>query len=61
MIWEYHFEVMDIDSTVGDDPVGESETRLNALGAEGWEVVVMLPKMGKKNSWTIVLLKRPVG
>jgi hypothetical protein len=60
MMWEYHFEVMDFDSPVSADPLGEEETRLNALGKGGWEVVAMLPKMGKNNSWSIVLLKRPV-
>ena len=60
MMWEYHFEVMDLDSPVSGDSLGEEETRLNALGKVGWEVVAMLPKMGKNNSWSIVLLKRPV-
>jgi hypothetical protein len=60
MMWEYHFEVMDLDSLVSADPLGEEDTRLNTLGKVGWEVVAMLPKMGKNNSWSIVLLKRPV-
>ena len=60
MMWEYRFEVMNLDSPIGSDPVGKSEARLNALGKDGWEVVVILPKMGKDNSWTIALLKRPV-
>lgn len=64
MMWEYHFEVMNLDSPGPADPLadplGDEEKRLNALGKDGWEVVAMLPKMGKGNSWTIALLKRPV-
>lgn len=53
MEWEYLFELLTL------DPFEESEQQLNALGSKGWEVIAIIPKMGKGDSWTIALLKRP--
>ena len=36
-------------------------SRLNELGAKGWEAVGMTLKRGDLVAWPVVLLKRPVG
>ncbi len=54
--WEYKFEVFDLESK--DDALDEAEKQLNALGAERWEAVTVLSKMGQKGAWGIALLKR---
>ncbi len=61
-MWEYKFEVMDLWTPMSGskdaDPLEEAEAQLNELGQQGWEVVALLPKMGKGETWTIALLKR---
>ena len=62
-MWEYKFLVLSLDiaNSGGKDanPFDQATSDLNAEGGVGWEVVAVLPKMGKGNSWTIALLKRP--
>jgi hypothetical protein len=62
-MWEYKFLVLNLDVAIsgGKDanPLDQATSDLNAEGGFGWEVVGVLPKMGKGNSWTIALLKRP--
>jgi hypothetical protein len=62
-MWEYKFFVLSLDIAItGEkdaDPLHQAASDLNAEGEVGWEVVAVLPKMGKGDSWTIALLKRP--
>jgi len=62
-VWEYKFLVLSLDVAITSkkdaDPLEQAEKDLNAEGADGWEVVSLLPNMGKGESWTIALLKRP--
>ena len=45
--WEYHIERFAADSPAEEDMLGDTQ-RLNALGAEGWELatIVWRPKTG---------------
>lgn len=53
MVWEYEFVLFSFDD------LDDAEKTLNAEGSQGWEVISLVPKMGKDDSWTIALLKRP--
>ena len=55
--WQYKFHVFDLESNV-DTPLEETEKELDQLGEEGWEVISVLSKMGKGQSYGIALLKR---
>jgi len=54
--WQYRFEVLDLVSS--DQSLDESQKQLNALGEARWEVVSLVPKVGKGESWCLALLKR---
>jgi len=58
-MWEYKFLIFSLGKGQGDDYVEKSQAELNAEGAEGWEVIAILPKMGKNESWCFALMKRP--
>jgi hypothetical protein len=55
--WEYEFQVFSL-AGKGND-IEEATKRLNEAGDEGWEIVSVMPKMGKNDSWGIAVLKRP--
>jgi hypothetical protein len=55
--WEYKLLVFDLEAK--DNALEEAEKEFNDLGAQGWEVVSVLPKMGYKGKWGIAVLKRP--
>jgi hypothetical protein len=57
-MWEYEFLIFSLGGH-GGDQMDKAQAELNAAGAEGWEAVSLLPKMGKDESWCIALLKRP--
>ena len=61
--WEYRFVVLglgpDSKKAKESDPFSDVEAALDAEGSEGWEAVSVIPKMGKGDSWTFVLMKRP--
>lgn len=46
MFWEYHIEELDLPSNL---------VRLNSLGAEGWELVAVMPLPAQK---ALFLFKR---
>lgn len=56
-MWEYKFLVFSLGGH-GDETMKRSEEELNAEGADGWEAVTLLPKMGKNECWCIALMKR---
>ena len=56
--WEYKISILDW-LREKDDSIGALEGDLNELGAQGWELVSVTPKMGKNDSWTFAYLKRP--
>lgn len=56
-MWEYKFVVFSLGEHA-DEPFEEAKGQLNIEGANGWEVVTVLPKMGKKESWCVALMKR---
>jgi len=63
-VWEYKFLVLSLNVAIGGgkdaDPLDEATIELNGEGKEGWEVVAVIPKIGKGESWTIALLKRQI-
>jgi len=56
--WEYQFEVLDLQG--GEKSLDESQNELNRLGRLGWEVVSLVPKIGKDESWCVALLKKEI-
>lgn len=54
--WEYRFEVLDLQGS--EKSLDDSQNELNRLGQLGWEVVSLVPKMGKGESWCMTLLKK---
>ena len=54
MRWEYHIEPL----ALGGEDADMSEGQLNDLGAVGWELVSVLSKTGKTESWCVAILKR---
>lgn len=67
MKWEYRFEMLGLlsghEGHVSHDEHGSlrvTEQDLNELGADGWEVIAIIPKTGKDDVWTLALLKRPM-
>ena len=55
-MWEYKFVVLPLSTEHGFE---EAERWLNAEGAEGWEAVAIVPKMGPDPSLDcFALLKR---
>jgi hypothetical protein len=57
--WEYLIAPLEQAGKVKKTDSGLSPTRLNELGAEGWEAVGVTLKRGDLVSWPVVLLKRP--
>jgi Domain of unknown function (DUF4177) len=64
--WEYKFMVFSLTSSVIHEiheqgPFDEAQGWLNREGAEGWEVVSLVPKTttDHDHAWTIALMKRP--
>jgi len=49
-----------LDLVSSDQSLDEAQNQLSALGEAGWEVVSLVPKMGKGESWCFALLKREV-
>ena len=67
MKWEYRFEMLSLlsghEGHHSHDELGPlrvTEQDLNELGADGWEVIAIIPKTGKDDDWTLALLKRPM-
>lgn len=58
MAWEYKFVILSFGTGHGDGDkyLTACETELNGEGAQGWEVVALLPNMGKN---CFALMKRP--
>ena len=55
MKWEYRVEPI----ILGD--VNIAQATLNDWGADSWEVIAVIPKAtGKGETWTAVVLKRPL-
>ena len=55
--WEYELIVLPLSGEPGFE---ESQSALNAEGAEGWEAVAVVPKMGKTPSLDcFAVMKRP--
>ena len=54
MRWEYHIELLNL----GNEDAAISERKLNVLGATGWELVSVVSKLGKNDSWSVAILKR---
>ena len=64
--WEYKFLVFSLTSSVIHEikeqgPFDEAQGWLNREGAEGWEVVSLVPKTtaDHDHAWTVALMKRP--
>jgi len=62
--WEYKFMVFSLTASVIHEiheqgPFDEAQGWLNREGAEGWEVVSLVPKAAADHAWTIALMKRP--
>ncbi len=64
--WEYKFMVFSLTSSVIHEikeqgPFDEAQGWLNREGAEGWEVVSLVPQTtsDRDHGWTIALMKRP--
>lgn len=57
-MWEYKFLIFSLGTGHGDGNtyIEASESQLNAEGAAGWEVIAVLPNMGKN---CFALMKRP--
>ena len=59
MTWEYKFLVLALEpANDSGDTLSDNEAALNREGADGWDVVTLLPKLGAGESWTVALLKR---
>ena len=54
MQWEYHIELLNL----GNEDAATSVGQLNDLGVVGWELVSVVNKLGKDDSWTAAFLKR---
>jgi len=56
-MWEYQLLTLPLSTSGGFE---ESQQALNAEGADGWELIAVVPKMGKIPSLDCVaVLKRP--
>jgi hypothetical protein len=58
--WEYMVMPLMDAKRLKKDSDGLSPSRLNELGAEGWEAVGLSLKYGDLMAWPVVLLKRPL-
>jgi hypothetical protein len=55
--WEYKFEVLGLSAESG---IEHSQKSINTEGADGWEVIAVIPKLGKQPSLDcLALMKRP--
>jgi hypothetical protein len=59
--WEYLLAPLDEAGDLKKHSDAVSPSRLNELGADGWEAVGLSLKRGDLVAWPVVLLKRPVG
>lgn len=59
--WEYLVVPLEDAGKLKKKSAELSPSRLNELGAEGWEAVGLTLKRGDLVAWPVVLLKRPVG
>ena len=58
--WEYLVVPFKDAGDLKKNSEGLSPSRLNDLGADGWEAVGLSLKRGDLVAWPVVLLKRPV-
>lgn len=56
--WEYQFEIFSF-AGKKEGETEEGTEQLNEAGSQGWELVSVLPEMGKNDSFGIAVLKRP--
>ncbi len=66
--WEYKFELFILggeredagrELSLLEDCIKDAIEQLNESCNEGWELVSMIPEIGKHNPWGIAVLKRP--
>lgn len=52
MMWEYKIAIIPLSE------IEDAQRLLNKEGREGWELVTVIPRVGKSESWSQAFFKR---